>query len=127
MHIEELSCRENEKKVVVSLTYNEIRDLANGLYHAVNETKDGKEFKDIADKCSFLFDMIKHGNIQSETARKLADCKLTDDDIDCFNEYITNNDMPTAFGNSDWCSIYRKIVGDRECEAANIWRHMSEF
>lgn len=43
---------------------------------------------------------------------------LTDDEIDCFNAYIEGNGMPVAFGNTDWNSIYHKIVGDRVSDYA---------
>ena len=36
---------------------------------------------------------------------------LTDEEIDCFNAYV--EDLDIAFGNTDWCSIYSKIVGDK--------------
>ena len=39
--------------------------------------------------------------------------ELTMDEIDCFNAYIEDAKMDVAFGNSDWRSIYHKIVGDR--------------
>lgn len=39
---------------------------------------------------------------------------LSDTEVKTFERYIENNDMPTAFGNSDWCHIYRKIVGQHD-------------
>lgn len=38
---------------------------------------------------------------------------LTDEEIDCFNAYLESEKVDIAFGNSDWCSIYHKIVGDK--------------
>ena len=43
---------------------------------------------------------------------------LTEEEIDCFNEYLESEKVNVAFGNSDWCGIYRKIVGDRASEYA---------
>ena len=31
------------------------------------------------------------------------------------------NDMPIAFGNSDWCNIYSKIVGSSENDKIKEW------
>ena len=31
------------------------------------------------------------------------------------------NDMPTAFGNSDWCNVYSKIVGSSENDKIKEW------
>ncbi len=44
--------------------------------------------------------------------------ELTVDEIDCFNAYIEDAKMDIEFGNSDWCDIYHKIVGDRVSEYA---------
>lgn len=43
---------------------------------------------------------------------------LTEEEIDCFNDYIKDAGMDIAFGNDDWNAIYRKIVGDRISEYA---------
>ena len=38
---------------------------------------------------------------------------LTEEEIDCFNAYLESEKVDIAFGNSDWCSIYHKIVGSK--------------
>lgn len=37
---------------------------------------------------------------------------LSDEEIDIFNAYLEKNDLPTAFGNTDFVNIYKKIVGN---------------
>lgn len=64
MNIQELSSKINNKYVTVTFTYEEVRDMANGLYYI---SKDKPEYKGIKDKCKFLFDMVKHGMVQPET------------------------------------------------------------
>lgn len=80
MCIEELSSRSNLKSITVTLTYDEVRDIANGLYHLTADDKEQAEntkkrlyadYDDIATRSGFLFDMIKYGNIQDHTVRKL--------------------------------------------------------
>jgi hypothetical protein len=44
-------------------------------------------------------------------------CVLSKDEADTFNAYI-EGDIKTAFGNTDWNHIYRKIVGDNSSEFA---------
>lgn len=44
-------------------------------------------------------------------------CVLSKDEADTFNTYI-EGDIKTAFGNTDWNHIYRKIVGDNLSEFA---------
>lgn len=69
MTINELSSTTNNKYVNVTLTYEECRDISNALY---NLQKEDKKYKDIYGKCKFLFDMVKHGNIQPETVKALS-------------------------------------------------------
>lgn len=48
---------------------------------------------------------------------------LTETQIACFLAYIKDNDMPIAFGNSDWLEVYNKIIGDaEEPEEIKKWR-----
>ena len=51
------------------MTYDNVRDIANGLYYA---SKNDEKYKNIYAKTAFLFDMVKHGMIQPETAIKLT-------------------------------------------------------
>ena len=43
---------------------------------------------------------------------------LSKKDSDIFNVYLEKGDIETAFGNSDWNHIYRKIVGDNSSDFA---------
>ena len=54
-----------------------------------------------------LSEIIKHRN---KTENKITGI-LSEDDKAVFESYIEMNDMPVAFGNSDWCNVYSKIVG----------------
>ena len=70
IHIQELTCKSNDKRVTVSFSYEEIRDIANGLY-IVSQTDN--RYSDISGKCKFLLDLVKHGNIQPETIKRLKE------------------------------------------------------
>lgn len=37
---------------------------------------------------------------------------LSDEEIDTFNAYLEENDLPTAFRKTDFVNIYKKIVGN---------------
>ena len=43
---------------------------------------------------------------------------LTRREIKIFNSYIEDAGMDIAFGNTDWCNIYYKIVGDQVSDYA---------
>ncbi len=68
MYIEKLSSATNSKSATVFLNYDEVRDIANGLYYV---TKTHSEYKEIHAKCKVVFDMVKHGMIQPETVELL--------------------------------------------------------
>lgn len=70
MIIEELSSVAPNKHVTVTLNYEEVRDIANGLYHA---SKNDLQYKSIKNKCKFLFDMVKTGMIQPETVEDMSE------------------------------------------------------
>ena len=73
MVIEELCSKANYKRMTVSLSYDEVRDIANGLYWLGESNSPEKEkYEEISKKCKFLFDMIKHGFIQPETISKFT-------------------------------------------------------
>lgn len=74
MHIKKLSSRTNEKYVTVTMSYDTVRDIHNGLYCA---SQTNEKYKSIYAKAAFLFDMVKHGMIQPETAIKLAPKETT--------------------------------------------------
>lgn len=80
MYLEELTNKPGNKSITVVMNYDEVRDIANGLYHLVADDKEQSkntnnrlysDYDEIAAKTHFLFDMIKHGNIQPETTCKL--------------------------------------------------------
>lgn len=85
MIIKELRCTHKEDSVItVQLSYDEVRDIANTCYYAtqyipLNQKEPNARAKIAANKTKFLFDMIKHGNIQPETIREMFTAKFGDD------------------------------------------------
>lgn len=78
LYINVLKCgpTPEDSNVTVTLTYYEIRDIANTCYYAkkyipANQKEVNKAATSAANKTKFLFDMIKHGNIQAETIDQL--------------------------------------------------------
>lgn len=122
MNIENIS--KSEKQVTLTLNKDELVMLCNIMYGAkrTNEDETKRELfhKTYADMMlardlsqyghidNFsLAQIIKERNSCSETPEGI----LSDEDIDTFNSYLEDNDMETAFGNSDFTKIYKKIVG----------------
>ena len=72
MYIEERNCKTYARNVTVCFQYEELKYICNGLYLAMESSEENqKKYSDIYGKCKFLFDMVKHGNIQPETLKKL--------------------------------------------------------
>lgn len=68
MTIEQLSSKENNKYVTVTMTYDEARDISNALYYLISRKEcDLGKYQLTYSKCKFVFDMVKHGMIQPET------------------------------------------------------------
>ena len=88
-------------------------------------------------------DLCQYGHIDDFCLRNIVQCRdkignglrnvcmLSDSDIDTFNSYLEDNDMPTAFGNMDFRNIYKRIVGDHDtegCEKIKKWmEQQSEY
>ena len=85
-------------------------------------------------------DLCQYGHVDNFCLSNIVKCRndigngldgiLSDDDIDTFNAYLEDNDMPTAFGNTDWRKIYYKIVGEhgsmRNGDKIKQWIEQSE-
>lgn len=69
MKIRELSSRKGNRRATVTLTYEEIRDMADGLYQIC---LDRPEYESIESKCRFLFDMVEHGKATPETINRMG-------------------------------------------------------
>lgn len=69
MIINELSSTNIPRHVTVTLNYEETRDLANAMYTLSGFMK-SDEYKDIAAKAAFLFDMVKEGMIQPHSVEQ---------------------------------------------------------
>lgn len=90
MNIENLTCKPNNHFVTVTMNYEEVRDIANGLYWlsrlSSKNTNDmdvkPEHYTDVTNKMAFLFDMIKHGMIQSNTIAKMSAATQQPNELD---------------------------------------------
>ena len=112
MHIENLVNTNSVHSITITFNYNEVRDIANGLYLLIN-LKDvpynPDSYLEIAAKAAFMFDMIKHGMIQPETVSKLSKTALNKDEFEILNSSLTYNSLKVALENPDFVKVYNKI------------------
>lgn len=122
MNIENIST--SKEQVTLTLNKDELVMLCNIMYGAkrANEDETKRELfhKTYADMM-LVRDLSQYGRIDNfsltQIMKERNSCSespegiLSDEDIDTFNSYLEDNDMETAFGNSDFTKIYKKIVG----------------
>lgn len=119
MNIQNIS--KPEQKAIVELNAAELVIICNALYSQINEKRDREDFLQLYSDAMIARDLCQYGHLDNFCLHNIVKCRngieegldgmLSDDDIDTFNAYLENNDIPTAFGNSDWRRIYKKIVG----------------
>lgn len=84
MIIKKLNCgNKNDSYLTVQLSYDEVRDIANTCYYATEfipayQPKIKSNAVIAANITKFLFDMVKHGNIQPETIQKMYMAKFSE-------------------------------------------------
>ena len=85
MIIKKLNCEDKSNSyLTVQLNYDEVRDIANTCYYATqfipeNKVKVKSDAVTAANMTKFLFDMVKHGNIQLETIQDMYMAKFDED------------------------------------------------
>ena len=120
MNIQNIS--KEKRNVIVELNADDLVIICNALYSQFDEKKDKENFLQLYSDAMMARDLCQYGHVDNFCLGNIVKCRngigsglngmLSDDDIDTFNSYIEDNDMPTAFGNTDWRNIYKKIVGE---------------
>lgn len=120
MNIQNIS--KDKREATVELSADDLVMICNALYSQLEENKDNEHFLRLYSDMMMTRDLCQYGHVDNFCLHNIVKCRnniengldgvLSDDDIDTFNAYLEDNDMPTAFGNSDWRRIYQKIVGE---------------
>ena len=129
MNIQNIS--KEKRNVIVELEADDLVMICNALYSQLEEKNNNDNFLQLYSDMMMARDLCQYGHIDNFCLSNIVKCRnniekgldgiLFNDDIDTFNYYLESNDMPTAFGNSDWRSIYNKIVGYRKTEKLKQW------
>lgn len=131
------SILKQQQEVNVSLSADDLVIICNALYSQLGEKKDNENFLQLYSDMMIARDLCQYGHVDNFCLHNIVKCRngiesglngvLSDDDIDTFNSYLEEDDMPTAFGNTDWISIYNKIVGNRRTEKLEKWMEDEEY
>ena len=129
MNIQNIS--KKKRNVIVELEADDLVMICNALYSQLEEEKNREPFLQLYSDMMMVRNLCQYGHIDNFCLSNIVKCRnnigkgldgiLSNDDIDTFNSYLESNDIPTAFGNTDWRSIYNKIVGDRRTEKLKQW------
>lgn len=129
MNIQNIS--KDKREATIELSADDLVIICNALYSQLDEKKSDEKFFQLYSDMMMARDICQYGHVDNFCLHNIVKCRnsvengldgvLSDDDIDTFNSYLEDNDMPTAFGNTDWRSIYNKIVGHRSSEKLKQW------
>ena len=120
MNIQSIS--KEKRTVTLELDADDLVRICNAMYGQFESEKDKEKFLELYSDMMMVRDLCQYGHVDNFCLQNIVKCRngigngldglLSDEDIDTFNAYLANNDIPTAFGNTDWMAIYKKIVGE---------------
>lgn len=130
MNIQNISKKDRE--VTINLSADELVKICNIFY----QTEKGEDdlYHKLYSEFMIARDLCQYGHIDnfclSEIVKNRNSCMskinggvLPKKQAEIFNTYIEGNDMPIAFGNSDWNMIYSMIVGNTKSDKIKEWRN----
>lgn len=116
-----LRISKEDGNVVVKLTADDLTSICNGLYTVSAAMKGNENFMELYSDMVIARDLCLYGHVDNVCLQNVVKCRntsstkvngvLSDEDIDVLNSYLEADDMSTAFGNSDFLQVYKKIVG----------------
>ena len=115
------SVSKESRECTIKLSVDELSVICNSFYFAENAGVGGNLFHKLYSEMIAVNNLCQYGHIdnfalseiikhRNKTEDKITGI-LSEDDKAVFESYIEMNDMPIAFGNSDWCNVYSKIIG----------------
>ena len=122
-----------KREVMVELTADDLVIICNALYAQSGEKKNNDYFMQLYSDMMMARDLCQYGHIDDFCLHNIVKSRselrglLSEDDIETFNAYLEDNDLPTAFGNSDFVRIYKRIVGDSKgSDILKSWMEQNE-
>lgn len=119
MNIQNIS--KEKRNVIVELEADDLVMICNALYSQLEKKKNKDNFLQLYSDMMMARDLCQYGHVDNFCLHNIVKCRnelkglLSEDDAETFNAYLEDNDIPAAFGNSDFVRIYKRIVGDTTC------------
>lgn len=107
-----------KREVMVELTADDLIIICNALYAQSGEERNNNYFMQLYSDMMMAKDLCQYGHVDDFCLHNIIKCRselrglLSEDDIEIFNKYLEDNDLSTAFKNSNFVRIYKRIVGD---------------
>lgn len=131
MNIQTIS--KEKREVMVELTAGDLVIICNALYAQLGEKKYNDTFMQLYSDIMMARDLCQYGHVDDFCLHNIVKCRsglrgvLSKDDIETFNKYLEDSDLPTAFKNSDFVRIYKRIVGDlKESDTLKSWMEQNK-
>ena len=122
-----------KREVMVELTADDLVIICNALYAQSGEEKNNDYFMQLYSDMMMARDLCQYGHVDDFCLHNIIKCRselkglLSEEDVETFNKYLEDNDLPTAFGNSDFVRIYKRIVGySKESDTLKNWMEQNE-
>lgn len=132
MNIQNIS--KEKKNVTVELNADELVMICNLMHSTQKEESSKGQFNELYSDLMMARDLCKYGHVDNFCLSNIVKCRdeirgvLSEDEAETFDSYLESNDMKTAFGNSDFRAIYRKIVGCSErSDKIQDWMRSREY
>lgn len=125
------SISKEKRECIIRLSADELVMICNSFHYAENKYEHSDLFHNLFSEMIAANNLCQYGHIdnfalseiikqRNKTENKISGI-LSENDKAIFESYIEMNDMPIAFGNSDWCNVYSKIVGSSENDKIKEW------
>lgn len=128
-----LTISKEKREVMVKLTVDDLIIICNALYAQSGEERNNSYFMQLYSDMMMARDLCQYGHVDDFCLHNIVKCRselkglLSEEDIEIFNNYLEDNDLPTAFGNSDFVRIYKRIVGDlKGSDILKNWMEQNE-
>ena len=122
-----------KREVMVELTADDLVIICNALYAQSGEEKNNDYFMQLYSDMMMARDLCQYGHVDDFCLHNIIKCRselkglLSEEDVETFNKYLEDNDLPTAFGNSDFVRIYKRIVGySKESDTLKNWMEQNK-
>lgn len=122
-----------KREVMVELTADDLIIICNALYAQSSKERNNNHFMQLYSNMMMARDLCQYGHVDDFCLHNIVKSRselrglLSEEDAEIFNRYLEDNDLPIAFGNSDFVRIYKRIVGDAKgSDILKSWMEQTE-